>query len=90
MDNRFAFDNEIGGSGSFLLTSHGCFQRHNKTREEQELTKKESRIRNFETYNRTEHEERGIQNKLARYFNQGYKLRPNESAEAFIARIEET
>lgn len=36
-------------TGSYLMTSHGCFQRHNRPRSEQEMTRQESRIRNFET-----------------------------------------
>lgn len=83
---RFAFDDGIGGSGSYLLTSYGCFQRHNRSRDEQELTRNETRVRNFEIPNGAEREEQRTLNKLATVFSMGYKLRENESAEALIQR----
>jgi hypothetical protein len=88
MNDRFEYDDNVGGSGARLLSTVGCFQRHNRTRDEQELTTKETKIRNFETFNREDRAEQRLQNKLVQYFNQGYKLRPDESAEAFIERVE--
>jgi hypothetical protein len=75
-------------NGVRQLTAIGCFESHDTPRDDQLLKEFENKIQNFETYIAVEREERMVVNKLAMYFSQGYKLRPNESAEDFIARCE--
>ena len=86
-EDRFAVADGVGENGSFKLTADGCYQRHNISREEMQLTERENQIRNWECPNNAEREERSMQNQLWKCFNQlGYKLLENESAEALIER----
>lgn len=39
--DKFAIDDEIGGTGSFKMTAVGCFMRHGKTRSEMDRTPEE-------------------------------------------------
>lgn len=87
--NNFEHDDDIGGSNSYLLSSHGCFQRHNIKRKDMYLNDKENKLRNWELNNRSEREEKQLVIKAHSLFNKGYKLRPDESIETFIERCEE-
>jgi hypothetical protein len=85
-DERFAVDEN---NGSYLLTSHGCFQRHKIVMFDQLLTEAENKIRNLETRLREEWNEQLLQNKAVELFNKGCQLRENESMEQFVLRCEE-
>jgi hypothetical protein len=81
--DKFAIDEYTGVR---KLTAIGCFERHNRTREEMYMTKKESMIRNLETSNQAEREERIFTNYLAK----GYRPFEDEPIEEFITRCEES
>ena len=76
MDNKFAVDELTGRT---LLTTDGCFQRHNISRDEQMMTGKETN-RNY-----AEYEDQLIIN----YMAQGYRLLDNETNEEFLLRCKE-
>jgi hypothetical protein len=89
--DKFAEDTvvDVGGHNSFLLTSVGCFKRHDIERKEMYLTDQENKTRNFDYLNKAEREERQIQIDLQKLFALGYKLLLDESAEDFITRCKE-
>jgi len=88
-EERFAIADGIGENGSYKLTADGCNKRHDLSRDAMNMTEAESKKRNWELPNRAEWEEQQIQLKLFTYFQKGYKLREDESAEDFIERIEQ-
>jgi len=83
--NRFAIDQKWHG---MKMTSHGCFQRHNKTRQEMDNTKQENRKRNMENISREEWAERRLVSDMARFIEMGYVM-GNEHVDEFVARIKE-
>jgi hypothetical protein len=83
--DRFANEEFTGVN---KLTSVGCMKRFDIPREEVYHTDRENKLRNWELSNRAEREERRLVNTAARLFTQGHKLRPDESIEDFIERIE--
>ena len=76
-------------SGAYKLTADGCCKKYQTPREEMYLTKWENRVRNLETFNRSDREEARIINKLAYYITNGYKLRVEETIEEFVVRCDE-
>lgn len=85
-DDRFAEDSE---TGRIKLTSYGCNQRYDLTRDEMHLTNWENMRRDFAIWNNAEREERDIQNKLVKLIQRGFKFLDNESVEEFIVRCQE-
>lgn len=71
---RTAVDDGIGGTGSYLLTSFGCFQRHSRSRAEERLTDVESYNRNFGFRSRAESDENTGFKLIEFLEGQGYKL----------------
>ena len=76
-------------NGSYLLTTVGCMKRHDLTKEEMYLTDKENNIRDFNTSNRAEREERVFVNQLSQLISKGLKPLSNESLEEFVVRNSE-
>ena len=82
---RFAIDQKWHG---MKMTSHGCFQRHNKTRQEQDNTPQENRKRNMENISREEWAERRLVSDMARFISMGYVM-GDEHVDEFVERIKE-
>jgi len=82
---RFAIDQQWHG---FKMTSHGCFQRHKKTRQEMDNTKLENKKLNLETISQEEWNDKRMISDMARFLDMGYKMGA-EHPDEFVARIKE-
>jgi hypothetical protein len=85
-ESRFAYNPETGVR---QLTAAGCNEKYDMPREEIYLTASENKQRNWENWNRSEAEERRLIIRAHAYFQQGLKLRPDESLEHFVNRCAE-
>jgi hypothetical protein len=83
--NRFAIDQQWHG---MKMTSHGCFQRHNKTRQEMDNTPQENKKRNLENISREEWSEMRMVSDMARFIDMGYIV-GNEHPDEFVQRCKE-
>jgi len=84
---RFEVDDEIGGTNAYLLSSHGCFQRHSRTRAEQYMSDDESRTRSLAYRSIAEWDDQRIINAVATLASMGIKdIKPTESMESFVLR----
>jgi hypothetical protein len=80
-NSKFALNEDTGVR---KLTSTGCMERTNLTRDEQYLTQSENMTRNWEHRNRAEREEQQLQNALVYLVNKGARPRENDNLEEFI------
>lgn len=84
---RFETDDEIGGTNAYLLSSHGCFQRHKRPRHEQALTEQESITRSLSYRNAVEWSDEQVINAMYQLKALGIvDIKPTESLEAFVIR----
>ena len=73
-------------TGSYKLTAHGCYQRHNLKRDEMNMTRMESEKKENGS-NLTSWKENKMMNDLSRFTKMGYEIKGDEMVEEFVRRI---
>lgn len=81
--NKFA-QNPI--NGSYKLTAIGCFDRHNITRDEQNMTQDESANKEMSGWNYSEYGERKSLEQMRTLISKGMVMFATETMEEFVQR----
>ena len=73
-------------NGSYKLTASGCFDRHNTTRDEQNMTQEETVNKERSGWNHSEYSERKNLEFMRLLIKFGEVMRPTETMEEFVER----
>jgi hypothetical protein len=73
-------------TGAWLFTTHGCFNRHNRARAQEELTLREHKIVNFEYYRSDDMQESILVSYVAQLQQENVELLETETLEEYVLR----
>lgn len=83
--DKFAIDDGVNGTGSFVYKADACMKRHNISREEMNLTNAESQ-RYLSFHRGMDWEEHALQANVSELLAQGCRPKSDETLEHFVIR----
>ena len=73
-------------NGSYKLKADGCFERHNTTRDEQNMTQQETNKKEMSGWNHSEYSERQNLEHMRKLIKLGMVMGATETMEEFVQR----
>ena len=88
-EEKFEIDDNIGGTDAYLLSSHGCFQRHNTPVNDQYLTMHETITKEMSYRSHEEWSDQRVINAVDQLHRMGiHDIGAEETLEHFVRRHE--
>lgn len=87
--NRLEFEDKFevcDVTGAWLFTTTGCFNRHNRSRAQQELTLRESKIVSFDYYRSDDMQESILVSYVAELQSHNNIIKETETLEMYVLR----